>query len=247
MNYTSTLDKVLDSKVMKIAVFYHRAPEEGLSNEYYLDPVTGEPKGIVIEYMNLLCADMGVTPEYIHMPWGKQVDALKSGEVDILPKHSNTPLRAADVDFALRTINFDVVGVVHKDRPQTMEGLNQDGVKIATTRGSSNEEVIKKHFPKATLVSIDEYMQGTELLRKGEVAAWVESPVAKTLLEVCPDLDVLRDQDGVLIRLNVEFAHPGVKQGDTRFVNFIINWQQYRDATGDLPEMWDRWKTCLID
>ncbi len=242
----SVLDRVVKNGVMKIAVMFTRPPKEGLSDEYYIDPDTGKPAGIVIEYMEMMCKDLGVKPEYIDMHWSKQVDALLNDEVDILPKHSNIPKRALQVGFAGRTINFDVVALINKDHPETMESLQQEGKVIACTKGSSNREVIEKYFPKAKIYEITEYIQGADRLKDKTVDAWVEAPVAKTLFDVRPELDVIRNADGSLLKLAVEYAHPGVKPGDHIFINWINNWLLYRDATGDLPEMMARWNECLI-
>jgi ABC-type amino acid transport substrate-binding protein len=242
----SMIDRVLTKGVMKIAVALTRPPEEGLSDEFYLDPVTGKPEGVVIDYMKLMAADLGVEPEWVNMPWKDQVDALINEEVDILPKHTNTPERALKIDFADRLISFEVLIVINKDNPQTMESLKEQGRVIACSKGSSNKFLIEKEFPLAKIIEVDEYLLGAEALDKGQVHAWVESPVSTNLLRVKPKLDVIRDAQGVVI-LSKDYAHPAVKLGDQRSINWMNNWIKFRMAYGILDHLVNvRWQQTLI-
>lgn len=243
----SALDRVLRNGVMRIPVAYTKDPSYGLSEEFYLDPKTGKPAGIVIEYLDLMCRDLGVKPEYINMPWKDHIDALLRDEVDLLPKHSNLPERALLVDFAFRTVNFDVLIMLRKDSEETYESLKAEGIKISAARGSSNCEVVRKHFPKAEIVEVDEYLEGCDLLEQGVVDAWVESPIVKHLLVVRPKIKVVRKEDGSLLKLSSEYAHPAVKQGDTKFLNWLNNWADYRLASGELEEMLNRWRAGLLE
>ncbi len=243
----SNLDRVLKNGVMRIPVAYTKDPSFGLSEEFYIDPKTGKPGGIVIEYMNLICQDLGVTPEYIDMPWKDHINALLNDEVDMLPKHSNIPERALVVDFAFPTVNFDVLVMVKKSSGETYETLQAEGKKISVARGSSNVDLVKQHFPKAEVVEVDEYLEGCDLMEAGTVNAWCECPIVKYLFELRKDIDALRHEDGSLLKLSTEHAYPGVKNGDTRFLNWLQNWARYRTTTGDLTAMMDRWKATLME
>ncbi len=247
MDQISNLDRIRKNGVMRIPVAFTKEPKYGVSEEFYIDSATGKPAGVVIEYMDLMCADLGVKAEYMDMPWGEHIDALLTDKVDILPKHSNLPSRALVVDFAQRVINFDVLVIIRKDSDETMETLNMPGKKVAVSKGSSNLDLIKKYFPQAEVTEIEEYTMGADLLEAGEVDFWVESPVVKKLFEVRPKIKPLRKEDGSLVILAREYAHPGVKAGDSRFLNWINNWMMYRLATGELQEIIDRWKATLME
>jgi len=243
----SALDRVLETGIMRIPVAFTKDPSYGLSEEFYIDPKTGKPAGIVIEYLELLCKDLGVKPQYMDMPWKDQIDVILRDEADLLPKHTNTPQRALKIDFAFPTVNFDVLCVVRKGSGETMETLKAPGKKFSVARGSSTCDVVKEWFPDAELVEVGEYLAGADLLEAGEVDAWVESPIVKHLFELRPAIEALRNEDGSLIKLSSEFAYPGVKSGDTKFLNWLKNWYAYRTATGDLPEMMARWAEGLVE
>lgn len=243
----SMIDEVLGKGVMRIAVALTDPPDKGLSEEYYRDPETGKPEGVVIDYMKLMAGDLGVEPEWVEIPWKDQVDALISGDIDILPKHTNTPDRALKVDFADRLISFEVLIVVLKENPQTFSSLNQDNRVIACARGSSNIQLVQHNFPRAKIVEVDEYLDGAEALESGDVHAWVESPITKTLLEKRPRLDVIRDSRGEVAVLSKDYAHPAVKLGDQRAVNWINNWIKFRMARGELDSLVNkRWRSNLL-
>ena len=243
----SMIERVINKGVMKIAVAFTKPPEEGLSDEFYVDPKTGKPEGVVIDYMKLMADDLGVKPEWVNMPWKDQVDALINDEVDILPKHTNTPDRALKIDFADRLISFEVIAVTSKEKPQTMESLKEKGKIIACSRGSSNKQIIEKEFPIAQIVEVDEYLLGADAIEKGKADAWVESPVSKSLFELRPNLDVVRDEKGDLIVLSKDYAHPAVKLGDQRAINWIDNWIKFRMAHGILNYLVNvRWQNTLI-
>ena len=248
-NYSegSMIDQVIKKGVMRVAVNLHKPPEEGMADEYYLDPKTGKPEGVVIDYMKLMTEDLGIKPEWISIPWNEQVDALINGDVDILPKHTNTPERALRVDFADQMIAFETLIVISKDNPQTQEDLKQVGKIIACGKGSSNRLTIEKLFPQAKIVEIDEYLMGADALEKSEVDGWVESAISKNLLKMRPMLDVIKDPEGNIISLSKDYAHMAVKLGDQRSINWINNWIKFRRAQGDLKYLLDiRWPNCLV-
>jgi len=249
-NFTeeSMIDRVKRTGVLRVAVAFTRPPEEGMSDEYYIDPKTGKPEGVVIDYMKLFAEDLGAKPEWVSIPWNDQVDALVNGEVDVLPKHTNTPERAFRVDFTDQLISFNLLILISKENPLTLEELKQPGKAIACVKGSSNRLAIEKNFPEAKIVEIEEYLMCGDALEKGEVDAWVEAAISKTLFKIRPKLDAVRDSEGKPIALSREFDHITVKLGDQRSINWINNWIKFRMAQGDLYNLVHvRWPNCLID
>lgn len=244
----SMIERVIEKGVMRVAVALTRPPEEGLSDEFYLDLETGKPEGVVIDYMKMMTDDLGVKPEWVSIPWKDQVDALLNGDVDILPKHTNTPDRALRIDFADQMISFEVLVVISKDNPQTLKSLNQAGKVIACSTGSSNRSIIEKNFPLAEIIEVDEYLMGANALDEGTAHGWVESAISKNLLRVRPKLDVVRDTEGNPVVMSRDYAHMAVLLGDQRAVNWINNWVKFRRAQGDLEHLLDvRWPDCLIN
>lgn len=244
----SMVDRVRKKGIMRVAVALTKHPEEGMPDEYYLDPKTGKPEGVVIDYMKMMAEDLGVEAEWIKIPWTEQIDALINGEVDVLPKHTNTPERALRIDFADTMFCFNIVSVISKNNTKTMDELKKDSIKIACVKGSSNKIVLKRYFPKAQVIEIDDYLDGADVLEKGDADAWVEAAISKKLLELRPNLDILRNTNGKPIVLATECDNISVKLGDQRSINWINNWIKYRKAQGDLRNLLEvRWPNCLAD
>jgi ABC-type amino acid transport substrate-binding protein len=244
----SMINRVRELGEMRVAVALNKPPEEGLNDEFYLDPKTGQPAGVVIDYMKMMANDLGVRPVWVSIPWKDQVDALLADEIDILPKHTNTPERALYVDFADQMISFEVLIMTAKDREENFQSLKEKGKIIACSRGSSNRLVIEKEFPQAVILEVDEYLLGAEAVDNKNANAWVESAISKTLLEVKPNLKIVRNSQGEKIVLSRDYAHMAVKLGDQRSINWINNWIKFRMAQGDLKQLIDvRWPACLAE
>jgi ABC-type amino acid transport substrate-binding protein len=243
----SALDRILERRQLRVAVKFHPPPEEGFAPEYYLDRETGRPSGLVCELMRIMAADLGVEPEWVPIEgtWQDQFDALLAGHVDLVPKPTNTPARGLIVEFAGRLMGYDVVCLVRgADGLTGIDDLNREGARIAFTAGSSNEFVARQHFPKATMVPTT---KKGDILEDGDADGWVNAPIARTYLDVHPTLAALRHEDGRLVVLSSEYAHPAVRPGDQRFLNWINNWLAYHDDQGTLRH-WchDWWRSHLL-
>jgi ABC-type amino acid transport substrate-binding protein len=234
MSERSTLDRILERGEIRVAVDFtgerHMDPKYGAPPEMYIDEETGKPAGIVIELMKIMAEDLGVKPEFVDLPWGEQIDALLSGKVDILPKHTNTPQRALKFDFANKLFPLEVIILVPRDSPaKRMEDLNKKGNIILCEKGSSNKQIIEKNFPLATIREVFEEVKPGE-----RWDARVEAAITKIYLENHPEVMILRDERGKPIILSREYAHPGIRANDQKFLNWINNWISFHTAQGTI-------------
>lgn len=242
----SMVDRVRKKGIMRVAVELAKHPDEGMPDEFYFEPKTGQPAGVVIDYMKMMAEDLGVEAEWVNIPWSDQIDALINGDVDVLPKHTNTPERAFRIDFSDIVFCFNISAVISKKNLFTLDELKKGDKKIACVKGASNRLVLERHFPNAEVVDVDEYMIGADLLEEGAVDAWVEAAITKKLLQLRPDLDVIRNSQGKPIVLSTECNSISVKLGDQRSINWINNWMRFRKAQGDLKYLLEvRWPNGL--
>jgi polar amino acid transport system substrate-binding protein len=247
MGKPSVLDQILKRGVIRIAVdFYgerHMDPKYGAPPEMYIDEKTGEPAGVVIELMKIMAKDLGVKPEFVDIRWGEQIDALLSGKVDILPKHTNTPQRALKIDFADRLFGMEVMILVPANsHVMKKEELNKKGAIIICEPGSTNKQIIEQHFPLATIWELAEVKPGDKW------DARVETAVTKIYLQKHPEVKLLRDEKGKAIVLSREYVHPGVPAGEQRFLNWINNWINYHSAQGTIPYWCETyWRSFLAE
>lgn len=221
----SALDEVRERGVLRVAVAFSPPPETGHPPEFYLDPVSGEPSGVVPELGKVMAADLGVKPEFVDVPWPEHLQALLAHHVDLLLSYTNTPVRALEVEFAGPLLPSQAVVMVARDSSvQRQETLNQPGRRIAVWHGSSIAQVAAKSFPVAILV---ESADPTGEVSAGRVDGCVADAVTRIFLDKHPDVRLLRDDQGKLLVLAQEWGHPAVRLGDQRFLNWINNWLDY--------------------
>lgn len=220
----SVLDAVREKNILRIAVAYAPPPETGHPPEFYLDPASSEPSGVVPELGKVMAADLGVKPEFVDIPWPEHMQALLADKVDLLLSYTNTPLRALEVEFAGPLLPSQAVVMVSQNNPGRQETLHQPGRRIAVWHGSSIAQVAAASFPAATLV---ESGDPAGEVAAGRVDGAVVDAVTKIFLDKHPEVRLLRDSDGRLLVLAQEWGHPAIRLGDQRFLNWINNWLDY--------------------
>jgi polar amino acid transport system substrate-binding protein len=218
-------------------------PETGHAPEFYRDPDSGEPTGVVPELGKVMARDLGVEPEFVDVPWPEHMRALLDGRVDLLLSYTNTPQRAFEVEFANRLLPSQAVVMLMDESPlETMEALDREGARIGIWHGSSISRVARGRFPRATLL---EFAEPPQALRAGEVDACVVDAVTRVFMEKNPDLRLLRSPVGKLEVLAQEYGHPAVRPGDQRFLNWINAWLNYHKAQGTIGywcgSWWQSW------
>jgi ABC-type amino acid transport substrate-binding protein len=241
MREKSLLDEIRERGVLRIAVEFNDPPEvDGFPPEFYLDPKTGEPWGIAPIIGGMIARDLGVKLECVNLPWPEHIPALLSGKVDLLPKHTNTPERALEMEFAQGALTaYRVTALIRADGAVSeKDDLNQPGRRISVWHGSSIREIIRKEFPRAEM---KEFSSPSREVEEGRADACLTDSVTKIFMERHPGLKFLRDREGKLVIFSREIVHPGIKPGDPRFLNWINNWLEYHWAQGTLGYWCEEW------
>jgi ABC-type amino acid transport substrate-binding protein len=248
MDKESLLHEILGRGVLRVPVEFNPPPEvDGFPPEFYIDPTTGEPRGLAPIITGIMAKDLGVERECVDMPWPDHIPALLSGKVDLLPKHVNTPERALTVEFASGWLMaYRVTALMPVDSATTnKEELNHPGKVIAVWHGSSIREIIRREFPKATM---KEFSRPALEVEQGRADACLTDSVTKIFIERHPRLKFLRDEDGKLVIFSREYAQLGIKPGDQRFLNWLDNWYQYHEAQGTIRYWCETyWESFMAD
>jgi len=115
---------------------------------------TAEYRGLDIDAMAQLGADLGVRVEWVATEWGRFVAALRDNRFDIFSGATVTPAREAQIAFAAPYFEFSSVPVVSRLaalRLKSWDDMNTAGVRVAVTAGTAFEEAAKRHFPRASV------------------------------------------------------------------------------------------------
>ena len=142
------LDKIKEAGVLKIG-YTEYTPMNYKNDE-------GKLVGFDTEYAELVCAELGVTPEFILIDWKlKEVD-LESGKIDcIWNGFTISDEREENLDFTAPYLNNKQVAVCRKADAEKFADINNlKTAKLTAEKGSAGETVIveTEEFANATYV-----------------------------------------------------------------------------------------------
>jgi cyclohexadienyl dehydratase len=141
-----------------------RVPERGVlrvctTGDYrpftHLDPKTGDYTGIDIDMARDLAKSLDAKPAFVATTWAKLVDDLVAGRCDVgMGGVSVTLARARKAYFSepyLTDGKTPVVRCEDEQKYQTLEDIDQPGVRVIVNPGGTNEQFARAHIKRATL------------------------------------------------------------------------------------------------
>ena len=229
----SLLDKIRKRGAIRVAASWSNTAEQ------YLDPDTREPMGVVGHVGRLLAHDLDIGVEFVDLPWGDQIPGLLDGRVDICLKHTNRPDRALVVDFCTgRLERYEGKIVMRRDSSARSErDLDHPDRVIAATAGSHQEMQVRERYPAARLRTYANAHEGMLGVLRREADACLADASIPNFLLLHPDCTVLHDQHGKPIITSLDYAHPCIKAGDQRLLNWLNNWMDYHHVQGTFEKL----------
>jgi polar amino acid transport system substrate-binding protein len=122
------------------------------------NPKTSEYFGVSIEYGKELEKRLGIKVEQVVSDWGLLVADLQANKIDVAMASLNvTPERQKVVDFAEPFYQMGMVFIVLKsnNKINKVEDINSENVTVATLTGTGGEQMTKRMFPKAKILSVE--------------------------------------------------------------------------------------------
>ncbi|WP_019668821.1 SpoIIE family protein phosphatase [Eudoraea adriatica] len=153
-------------------------PEINVGNDQYWPPMDfyseGQAMGYSIDLMNLIAKEIGIKINYVSgLSWSELLEALKSGEITVLPAISKTDERETYIRFSEPYIKLPYVKVIHSssdnDTISSLEGKN-----IAVFKGTNIENALASNVPNANLVYINSIEEALQNVSTGEVDVLIE-------------------------------------------------------------------------
>ena len=203
---------------------------------------SGQMIGLEVDLAKGLAYALGLEVEIVQKPFGQLLPALKKNQVDMV-------ISGVDIT-AERTKDFLFVGpyllsgksLVTTSKAlanaQTVEDINTPDVTFVTLKNSTSAAFVKKHVPKAKLVTVDNYEAAVAKVIDGSASAMIAD------LPACI-LAILKNPDAGLITLeeplSVEPMGIAVSAKDPRFYNLIDNYIDAIEATGILSALRAKW------
>jgi len=145
----------------------------------------GEPRGLSIDFMNLVASRVGLQVEYISGPsWQQFLDMIRGGELDVIANATPTPERREYMHFTSSFINQPVVIVIDESTTgiNSLEDLH--GRRVAVVEGFFHHEYMERKYLDAELILETDILGCLYAVIEGRADAMVASfPVTKYLMD----------------------------------------------------------------
>ena len=225
LNAESKLNQILSSGELKVGTTGDWDPMS------MKDPATNKYVGFDIDVMQELAKDMGVEVTFVPTEWKTIVSGITSGRYDVSTSVTKTAKRALVAGFTNSYYKYGTVALVLKKNIKkfpTWDSLNNKNVTIATTLGTSQEEMAKKIFVKSKLKSIEAPARDFQEVLSGRADGHITSSTeANKLVITYPQLAIVPDggkNPAVLAIL--------IDQSDQVWLNYVNHWIEIKKASG---------------
>jgi polar amino acid transport system substrate-binding protein len=164
------LQRIVKSGKIRVGMSGDQAPFNAISR-------TGELIGFEVDLMKMMGQSMGVEVEFVMKPFPELLPALKASEIDIVMSgvaiNAERSLEAVFVGPYMMSGKSILTNSATLAAARTANEVDQANVTIAALRNSTSEAYVKKHLPKAKLVTIEKYDAAIQMVIKDEVDALV--------------------------------------------------------------------------
>jgi polar amino acid transport system substrate-binding protein len=227
----SVLDKWVSSKKAKLGVDLTFPPIQFKDS-------AGKPTGYQMELTEAMMADLGVTPEYVEIPFGQLFAGLVAGKFDMMGISATIlPSRALKGLFASFPVFYESIVVMLKPGSTVTAASQLDGKKIAVLQGSSQEFSSKLLFPKATFSPFAGLADAVNEVASGRADATVLSEFdVEPTLQAHPNLKLLAGPP-----LWVDANTYLMPLGDYKLQAWVNNWLRYNATHQRLTASWKKW------
>jgi polar amino acid transport system substrate-binding protein len=231
----NTLNKIVKSGEITIGMTGNQPPFAVMSK-------AGNLIGYEVEIATLLAQAMKVELKIEQMPFSELLPALKAGKVDaIMSGMTITPERNLEVAF-IGPYTVSGKSILTRSpklsAAQSANDINQPDVKLVTLAGSTSETFVKNNLGNATLVLVDDYDAGVDMILNDKVDALVAD------FPVCA-ITQMRYPDAQLASLNqpltLEPIGMALPADDGLFMNLVQNYLNSLQLLGALDKLQEKW------
>lgn len=230
----SALHEILDGGVLKVGTTGDWNPMT------VRDPATNSYKGFDIDVMSELAKDLGVEVEFVPTDWKTLVNGVVAGKYHMTGSASISPPRMKVAGFSESYISVEIYPFTTKDRADKFDGydsINQPGVKVATTLGTTFEALVREWFPNADIKVVEAPARGFQEVLAGRADVFITSNIEGSTLE--KKFDITR-VPGTGPRAPTPIAML-LPQDDQVWINYVNNWVKVKQAKGFFDATKAKW------
>ncbi|MGU3287445.1 ABC transporter substrate-binding protein [Methylobacterium mesophilicum] len=226
------LDDIKKAGVMRVAAFDSNPPFG------FVDPNTKQIAGLDVDYAKAIADKIGVKLDLRPTNPANRIPLLTSGKVDlVLANFTITEERAKQLDFSIPYFASGQQFLAKKGTLTAPEQLN--GLRIGADKGTTNEIVLRRDFPKATVVAFDDTPFAFAALRNGNVQAITQDGSKLVgLLAKVPDKE---NYEVPAFSISNDYIGAGIPKGETRLRAVVDETLRELEASGKAAAIYDRW------
>ena len=221
----SALNEILSDGVLKVGTTGDWNPMS------VRDPATNSYKGFDIDIMAALAADLGVQVEFVPTDWKTLVNGVVAGQYHITGSASISPARMKAAGFSESYISVEIYPFTSKENAGKFadhDAINQPGVKVATTLGTTFEKQVREWYPNADIKVVEAPARGYQEVLAGRADVFITSNIEGSTLE---------EKFGVARVTGAEARAPTpiamlLPQDDQVWINYVNNWVKVKQAKG---------------
>ena len=231
----SALNEILSEGVLKVGTTGDWNPMS------VRDTATNKYVGYDIDIMTQLAADLGVELEMVPTDWKTLVNGVVAGNYHMTGSASISPARLKAAGYSHSYIAVEMFPFTTDDKVDGFDGwesVNQAGVKVATTLGTSFEKMVKDWFPNAEIVVVEAPARGFQEVLSGRADVFVTSNIeGSTLLEKFSNVRQI-EVDTPRAPTPIAMLLP---QTDQVWINYVNSWIELKKTQGFFEEVALKW------
>ena len=205
------------------------------------DPSSNEYKGFEIDIVTQLAEDMEVKLVLVPTEWKTLVNGIVSDKYDISTSASLSAKRALSTGYTNSYFKLATVPLTLKknlSKFQSWEDINKEGVKVAVTLGTTQEQQAKQIFPKATLTVIESPARDFQEVLAGRADVHITSNIEAATL--------VKKYSNMVIVPVLEAKYPTplawlTPQADQVWINYLNHWIEIKKVQGFFDLMMDEY------
>lgn len=203
----------------------------------------GKPSGYQMDLTTQMMSDLGVTPEYVEIPFGQLFAALVAGKFDMMGISATIlPSRALKGFFATFPCFYESIVVLLKPGSTITAASQLATMNISVLQGSSQEFSGKILYPKATFQTFAGITDAINAVATGRSDAVILSEFdVGEAFKAHPDLKILPGPP-LFVDANTYF----MPAGDVKLQAWVSNWLRYNATHYTLIGLWQKWVGTAI-
>ena len=134
----------------------------------------GRPHGISIDYLELICKQLGIEIDYVRLPWSKALASIREGkDLDVLPILTRAKSRETFLRFTRDYVSYPIV--IFSRRASHFIGSVDDlnGRRTVVERDYAMQTRLRQKLPGTRLVLVRSTLEALNALSVGRADAYV--------------------------------------------------------------------------